>query len=60
MLERVSFINVELINSSLIFCIFVVNKYGYFRSDYKQAEEVVHRYMKIYDSLGIVLNCESK
>lgn len=37
-----------------------VNRYGYFRSDYKQAQDVVYRFIKIYDSLGIVMKCVSE
>lgn len=39
---------------------FTVNKYGYFRTDYQQADDVIHRFMRIYDSLGTVLECESQ
>lgn len=37
-----------------------VKKVGYFPSDCKQAEDVICRFMNIYDSLGTVLKCESR
>lgn len=43
-----------------VFVSCTVNRYGYFRSDYKQAQDVVHRFIKIYDSLGLVLKCVSE
>lgn len=43
-----------------LFLSVTVQKHGYFRSDYKQSDDVVHRFMRIYDSLGKALNCESE
>lgn len=47
---------------TLIFVIFslAVNKHGGFQFDYYQIESVVHRLMRIYDSLGEVLQRESR
>lgn len=36
------------------------NTYGYFRADGSQSEDIVNRFIRIYDSLGMVLKCESK
>lgn len=47
------------INFDLFFSV-TANKHGYFRSDYKQPDDIVHRFMRIYDSLGKALNCESE
>lgn len=37
-----------------------MNKYGYPSADNEQTEDIIRRFMDIYDSLGTVLDCESK
>lgn len=45
---------------SYILIISTVNKYGYAPANNEQTEDIIRRFMDIYDSLGTVLNCESK
>lgn len=55
------FINSSLdITSFSFFLVFSANKNGYFRSDFKQAENVIYRFKRIYDALGKVLDCLSR
>lgn len=37
-----------------------MQKYGYFRLDHNQSEDIVQRIMRIHDSLTTVLSCESR
>lgn len=60
-----SVFEIPFINSSkhhIFFLRFVIsaNKFGYFRSDYKQTEDVIYRFKRIYDSLATVLDCLSR
>lgn len=54
------FINSSLDIKSVRYFGFPANKNGYFRSDYKQAENVIYRFKRIYDALGKVLDCLSR